>query len=68
MEELFFNKKHFPELLFVDYNVALQLLSIFAADRSSNLIQTFLPCLPVDNKEEEPLWTEIAFYSKISPT
>ena len=41
VQELFLNKNHFLEFLSVGCNVALQQLNIFAANRNTNLIQTF---------------------------
>ena len=58
VQELFFNKNHFLEFAVAEYFCCLS-----QCEYHSNL-----PCLPVDNKEEETPCAESNLYSEISST
>ena len=54
VQEPFFNKNHFLEFLSVGCSVAMQQLDIFAANLSTNVIQTFHACPLTTRKRKRP--------------
>ena len=63
VQELFFNKNHSLEFLSVGCNVALYFRCL-----SQYEYHSILPCLAVDNKEEETPCAESNIYSEINHT
>ena len=54
VQDFFFNKNHFLDVLLVGCNVALQQLNIFAAYHSTNIIQNFHACRWATRKRKRP--------------